>query len=131
MTDTAELPFTSDFYDIEALLPDADRALLADVREFMTSEVAPIINDYWSREEFPHEIWPRLADLGLGGLVLDGFVAMELASVDSSVATGLGVHSHLAMGSIHKCGSEEQKERWLPPMARLEKIGAFGLTEPD
>jgi glutaryl-CoA dehydrogenase len=133
----------SDFYDIEALLPGDDRALLADVREFMAGEVAPIINDYWSREEFPHQVWPRLAELGLGGLVLDGygcpgrgpvldgFVAMELASVDSSVATGLGVHSHLAMGSIHHCGSEEQKEQWLPRMARLEKIGAFGLTEPD
>jgi glutaryl-CoA dehydrogenase len=83
-------------------------------------------------------VWPRLAELGLGGLVLDGygcpgrgavldgFVAMELASVDSSIATGLGVHSHLAMGSIHHCGSEEQKEQWLPEMARLEKIGAFG-----
>src|SRR3954454_5665276 len=106
MTDTA-LPSTSDFYDIEALLPDDDRALLADVREFMAGEVAPIINDYWSREEFPHQVWARLAELGLGGLVLDGygcpgrgavldgFVAMELASVDS----GLGVHSHLAMGS--------------------------------
>jgi glutaryl-CoA dehydrogenase len=133
----------TDFYDIETLLPDADRALLADVRDFMAAEVAPIINDYWSREEFPHQVWPRLAELGLGGLVLDGygcpgrgavldgFVAMELASVDSSVATGLGVHSHLAMGSIHHCGSEEQKEQWLPQMARLEKIGAFGLTEPD
>src|SRR3954463_16053468 len=142
MTDTA-LPSTSDFYDIEALLPDEDRALLSDVREFMAGEVAPIINDYWSREEFPHQVWPRLAELGLGGLVLegygcpgrgpvlDGFVAMELASVDSSIATGLGVHSHLAMGSIHHCGSEEQKEQWLPRRARLEKIGAFGLTEPD
>jgi glutaryl-CoA dehydrogenase len=133
----------NDFYDIETLLPDDDRALLADVREFMAREVAPIINDYWSREEFPHQLWPRLAELGLGGLVLDGygcpgrgpvldgFVAMELATVDSSVATGLGVHSHLAMGSIHHCGSEAQKEEWLPQMARLEKIGAFGLTEPD
>jgi glutaryl-CoA dehydrogenase len=133
----------NDFYDIETLLPDDDRALLADVREFMAREVAPIINDYWSREEFPHQLWPRLAELGLGGLVLDGygcpgrgpvldgFVAMELATVDSSVATALGVHSHLAMGSIHHCGSEAQKEEWLPRMARLEKIGAFGLTEPD
>src|SRR3954451_20406736 len=114
MTDTTTaLPFASDFYDLEALLPGEDRALLADVREFMAREVAPIINDYWSREEFPHQLWPRLAQLGLGGLVLDGygcprrrpaldgFVAMELATVDSSVATGLGVPSHLAMGSIH------------------------------
>ena len=71
MTDTA-LPFTSDFYDLESTLPDADRALLADVRDFMAGEVAPIINDYWSREEFPHQVWPRLAELGLGGLVLEG-----------------------------------------------------------
>ena len=56
---------------------------------------------------------------------------MELARVDSSIATFFGVHSGLAMGSIYLCGSDEQKERWLPAMARMEKIGAFGLTEPD
>jgi glutaryl-CoA dehydrogenase len=55
---------------------------------------------------------------------------MELARIDCSVATFFGVHSGLAMGSIFLCGSEEQKERWLPQMARLEKIGSFGLTEP-
>jgi glutaryl-CoA dehydrogenase len=109
----------------------------------MRDEVAPIINDYWAREEFPHQVFPRVAEIGMGGMALegygcagrgvlvDGFVAMELASVDCSVATGLGVHNHLAMGSIHHCGSEEQKEDWLPRMARFEAIGAFGLTEPD
>jgi glutaryl-CoA dehydrogenase len=56
---------------------------------------------------------------------------MELAAVDCSVATGLGVHNHLAMGSIHHCGSEEQKEQWLPRMAAFDAIGAFGLTEPE
>jgi glutaryl-CoA dehydrogenase len=143
MTTDTELDFKRDFYDIEAVLPARDRELLADVRAFMKAEVAPIINDYWSREEFPHQLWPRFAELGLGALALDGygcagrgpladgFVAMELAAVDCSVATGLGVHSHLAMGSIHHCGSEEQKEQWLPAMARFEKIGAFGLTEPE
>ena len=92
----------SDFYDIEALLPDDDRALLADVRAFMRDDVAPIINDHWSREEFPHHVWPRMADLGIGGMaldgygcagrspLLDGFLAMEMAAVDCSVATGLG-----------------------------------------
>jgi glutaryl-CoA dehydrogenase len=142
MTDT-DLPFTSDFYDIEALLGTDDRALLAEVREFMSTEVAPIINDHWTREEFPHQVWPRMAEIGLGGMALDGygcagrgplvdgFVAMEMAAVDCSVATGLGVHNHLAMGAIHLCGAEEQKERWLPPMARMETIGAFALTEPD
>ena len=58
-------------------------------------------------------------------------VAMEIARVDASIQTFLGVHSGLAMGSIYLCGSEEQKQRWLPAMARMEKIGAFGLTEPD
>ncbi len=109
----------------------------------MESEVAPIINQYWTREEFPLHLVPGLADLGIAGLsyhgygcpgkstLLDGFVAMELARVDSSIATFFGVQSGLAMGSIYLCGSEEQKQQWLPPMARLEKIGAFGLTEPE
>src|SRR6266480_588621 len=61
----------------------------------------------------------------------DGFVALELARIDPSMATFMGVHGGLAMGSIHLCGSEEQKAQWLPAMARMEKIGAFGLTEPD
>ena len=56
---------------------------------------------------------------------------MELARTDPSISTFMGVHSGLAMGSIYLCGSEEQKQRWLPAMARMEKIGAFGLTEPD
>src|SRR4029077_5543099 len=66
-----------------------------------------------------------------GGPLLDGMLAMELARTDPSLSTFMGVHSGLAMGSIYLCGSEEQKQRWLPAMARLESIGAFGLTEPD
>jgi glutaryl-CoA dehydrogenase len=134
---------TQDFYAIEDVLADRDRAFLADVRAFMREEVAPIVNDYWSREEFPHQVWPRVAELGLGGIAIDGygcagrgvlvdgFIAMELAAIDCSVATGLGVHNHLAMGSIYHCGSEEQREEWLPRMARFQTIGAFGLTEPE
>ncbi len=103
----------------------------------------PLINRYWTRAKFPHEILPGLAELGIAGLpyagfgcpgktpLLDGMVAMELARTDASIATFNGVHSGLAMGSIYLCGSDEQKRRWLPAMARLEKIGAFGLTEPD
>jgi glutaryl-CoA dehydrogenase len=139
----SELPATSDFYSLESVLGDDDRALLAEVRAFMHEDVAPIINDYWSREEFPHHVFPRMAELGIGGIayegygcagrgaLMDGFVAMEMAAVDCSVATGLGVHNHLAMGSIYHCGSEEQKEAWLPRMAEFNVIGAFGLTEPD
>ena len=82
-------------------------------------------------------------ELGIAGLpyegygcpgrrhALDGMVFMEIARTDPSIATFHGVHSGLAMGSIYVCGSDEQTQRWLPGMARLEQIGAFGLTEPD
>lgn len=132
-----------DFYHLSSLLCEEDQALLRAVRTFLRTEVTPSINHYWTREEFPHHIIPGLAALKIAGLayrgygcpgksaLLDGFVSMELACVDSSIATFMGVHSGLAMGTIYLCGSEEQKQRWLPPMARLEKIGAFGLTEPD
>ena len=133
----------SDFYSLELLIDPAGRQLLQRVREFMEKEIEPVINRYWTREEFPHELIPAIGQLGIvglayqgygcagGGNLLDGMVAMELARVDSSMATFFGVHSGLAMGSIYLCGSEEQKQRWLPAMARMEKIGAFGLTEPD
>ncbi|TFV67327.1 UNVERIFIED_ORG: acyl-CoA dehydrogenase [Bacillus sp. AZ43] len=133
---------TSDFYDLEALLDDDDRALLHRVRAFMDEQVQPVINDYWTRGRTPLELIPGLAELGIAGLqysgygcpgrspLIDGMVAMELSKGDPSIATFMGVHGGLAMGSIYLCGSEEQKERWLPAMARMEQIGAFGLTEP-
>src|SRR2546426_3892402 len=131
-----------DFYRISTIVSEEDQALLHRVRTFMEAEVTPIINHYWTREEFPHQLIPGLAALGIMGTsyhgygcpgkttLLDGILMMELAAGDSSIATFRGVHSGLAMGSIYLCGSEEQKQQWLPPMARLEKIGAFGLTEP-
>jgi glutaryl-CoA dehydrogenase len=133
----------ADFYELEELLDPGGLQLVLRVREFMEKSVAPVINHYWTREQFPHELVPGLAALGIAGLacegydcpggssLLDGMIAMELARVDSSIATFMGVHGGLAMGSIFLCGSEEQKRRWLPAMARLEKIGAFALTEPD
>jgi glutaryl-CoA dehydrogenase len=132
-----------DFYGIRSVLSEEDQDVLRRVRSFMEENVAPIINDYWMRDEFPHQILPGLKELGIAGTayegygcpgkstLLDGFLAMELARVDSSIATFFGVHGGLAMGSIYLCGSEEQKEHWLPEMARMEKIGAFGLTEPE
>jgi glutaryl-CoA dehydrogenase len=127
-----------DFYAIECTLPEVDQALLSRVRGFAEERVAPIINRYWQRAEFPFEILPSMRELGIAGLQytghsaqLDGMVSMELARVDCSIATFLGVHSGLAMGSIYLCGSDEQRERWLPPMQSLECIGAFGLTEPE
>lgn len=133
---------TSDFYDLAGLVGDEDRALLGRVRTFMDEKVEPIINDYWTRGQFPRELIPGIAELGIAGnpyegngcpgrsFLLDGMTAMELSRGDPSIATFMGVHSGLAMGSIQLCGSEEQKRRWLPPMAAMELIGAFGLTEP-
>jgi glutaryl-CoA dehydrogenase len=133
----------ADFYELEELLDDHGRDQIMAVREYMEKSVAPVINHYWIREEFPHDLVPGLARLGIAGLacegfgcaggsaLLDGMVAMELARVDCSMATFMGVHGGLAMGSIYLCGSDEQKRRWLPAMARMEKIGAFALTEPD
>jgi glutaryl-CoA dehydrogenase len=137
------MPADADFYALELLLDDQDRTLLHRVRAFMAKEVQPIINHYWTRARFPHELLPGLAELHIAGLpyagygcpgkspLLDGMVAMELARTDPSIATFMGVHGGLAMGSIYLCGSEEQKRRWLPAMARMELLGAFGLTEPE
>jgi alkylation response protein AidB-like acyl-CoA dehydrogenase len=134
---------TSDFYDLESLLSDDDRALLHRVRAFMDEQVQPIINDYWTRGKTPLELIPGLAELGIAGTqysgygcpgrspLTDGMISMELSRGDPSISTFMGVHGGLAMGTIYLCGSEEQKERWLPRMARMELIGAFGLTEPD
>jgi len=133
----------ADFYLLEHLLRPEDRQQLLRVREFMEKSVQPVINHYWTREEFPHELVAGFRGLGIAGMqysgygcpgvncLLDGMISMELARVDSSMATFFGVHSGLAMGSVYLCGSEEQKQRWLPQMARMEKIGAFGLTEPE
>jgi glutaryl-CoA dehydrogenase len=132
-----------DFYQIDSVLDAEDRALVGRVRAFLEREVAPIINDYWIREEFPFQLIPGLAELRVAGIsyqgydcpgrstLLSGLLSMEFARVDASISTFFGVHSGLAMGSIYLCGSEEQKQKWLPQMARMEKIGAFGLTEPE
>ncbi len=134
---------TSDFYDLEALLDEQDRATLHRVRVFMDEQVEPIINDWWTRARFPRQLIPGLAELGIAGAqysgygspgrssLFDGMVSMELGRGDPSVATFMGVHGGLAMGTLQLCASDEQKERWLPAMARMERIGAFGLTEPD
>jgi glutaryl-CoA dehydrogenase len=131
-----------DFYHFTQSLSDADQAVLKKVRAFMETNVAPVINKYWADDAFPFQLVPGFRDLKIAGLgyngyecaggstLLAGFAAMEIARIDSSFATFFGVHSGLAMGSIFLAGSEEQKQKWLPPMARLEKIGSFGLTEP-
>lgn len=134
----------SNFYDIQALLNDGDRKILADVRQFMLTEVQPIANEYWLKAEFPFQIIAGLKklnicgltfDQSLGGLgrsyLLEGLIGEEIARTDTSICTFWGVHCGLAMNSIDLCGSDEQRKEFLPSMIALDKIGAFGLTEPD
>ncbi|HKE99565.1 MAG TPA: acyl-CoA dehydrogenase family protein [Actinomycetes bacterium] len=143
LTPIAEPADGADFYRIDDLLTPAEREVRDRVRRFCDAEVVPVINDYWERAEFPFELVPKLAALGVAGGVVQGYgcaglshvgagmVAMELARGDGSVCTFFGVHSGLAMSSIAMLGSEEQRRRWLPAMATLDKLGAFALTEPE
>ncbi|HEX2109225.1 MAG TPA: acyl-CoA dehydrogenase family protein [Rubrobacteraceae bacterium] len=131
----------TDYYLIEELLTDEEREVREKVRAFADREVIPIINEYWDKAQFPFELIPKIAELNIAGTTIQGYgcpgishvaaglLAVEMARGDGSLNTFFGVHSGLAMSTIEILGSEEQKERWLPPMARMEKIGAFGLTE--
>ncbi|MGI8713230.1 MAG: acyl-CoA dehydrogenase family protein [Solirubrobacteraceae bacterium] len=139
-TDTRAL---GDYFLLDQLLSEDERAIRDRVREFGDGEVLPIINGYWERAEFPFELVPKLAALQIAGTTIEGYgcpgmsrlaagvVARELARADGSINTFFGVHSGLAMGAIDLLGSEAQKQRWLPAMAKLEQLGAFGLTEPQ
>ncbi|WP_210506478.1 acyl-CoA dehydrogenase family protein [Naasia sp. SYSU D00057] len=133
---------TSDFYGYEDLLADREKQVLADLRDYLEREVRPIVDDHWERAEFPYEVMKPLADLRLFAMpwaetrpfensaVFRGFVALELARIDASIATFVGVQNGLAMGSISVGGDETQRREWLPRMATADVIGAFGLTEP-
>lgn len=134
----------TDYFLLKEQLTKDEQDLLYKVRHFGETEVLPIINPYWERGDFPFELIPKIAELGIIGdwnmkdhgcrpmsAVGCGVVVAELGRIDSSVQTFLGVHMGLAMQSINILGSEEQRARYLPEMARLEKIGAFALTEPD
>ena len=129
----------ADIYDYADLLTDAERADLRRLRAFLASDVAPVVERAWETAEFPMELVAGFAGLDLAGAayadppasrVFLGFLHAEIARVDPSVNSFFGVHSGLTMGSVWACGTPEQRERWLPAMARMEQIGAFGLTEP-
>jgi glutaryl-CoA dehydrogenase len=133
-----------DFVNAGRLLSDEEKAVRDRVREFVDREVIPVAADHWDKAEFPFEMLPGLGELGvLGGTfseeygcagwnnVAYGLAIAELARGSGSLATFVHVQGGLAMTAIHELGSEEQKRRWLPAMARCEKIGCFGLTEPE
>jgi glutaryl-CoA dehydrogenase len=142
MTDVSAALGT-DFVGIGGEFGDEERDYLARTRAFVDDEVLPVINDFWERAEFPHELVRRMGALGLVSDGIDypgvpamspasaGLVAMELSRGDGSLATFAGVQAGLAMRSIDTFGSEEQKARWLPALASCEALGAFALTEPD
>ena len=133
----------TDFYLLDEQLTAEDREIRDRLHDFCAREVTPIINDYWERAEFPFELVPKIAELGFAGGVIEGrgcpgmsataagLVSMEWARADGSIGTFFGVHSNLVMQTIDLLGSDEQRDRWLPPMAAMEAIGAFALTEPE
>ena len=135
----------ADFFDYADLLTDDENATLRRLRSYLGEDVAPLVENAWERAEFPMQLVKGFADLDLAGLpyglgegrteparrLFLGFLHAEIARVDPSVNSFFGIHTGLAMGSVHAGGTEEQRQRWLPSMARMETIGAFGLTEPD
>ncbi len=134
----------TDYFLMKEQLTKDEVELLYKVRKFGEEEVLPVVNPYWESSEFPFDLVPKFAALNIVGdnnmrdygcrsmsTVGAGLISMELSRIDGSIATFFCVHVGLGMQSINILGSEEQKRRWLPPMAKLEKIGAFALTEPD
>ena len=133
----------TDFIGVERLLSEEELAVRDRVREYVDREVVPVMAYYWDRGEFPFELLSGLGQTGVMGGALDGYgcagwnnvayglAVQEVARGSGSLATFLHVQGGLAMTAIYELGSEEQKEHWLPQMARCEKIGCFGLTEPE
>ena len=133
-----------DFYDIDGALSEEERAVRDSVRRFVDERVLPIIGDAYVEGRFPKELIPEMGELGVFGANLPeeygcaglnnvqyGLIMQELERGDSGVRSFASVQGALAMYPIYAFGSEEQKRRWLPPMAKGETIGCFGLTEPD
>lgn len=136
-------PCTSDYYQFEDLLTPAEQALRLRVRETMEKEIAPIMTKYWEKAEFPFEAVPKLGALLVSGGTIKGYgcpglsitgsalATAEVARVDASCSTFILVHSSLAMLTIALCGSEEQKQKYLPSLAQMKTIACWALTEPD
>jgi glutaryl-CoA dehydrogenase len=132
-----------DFLAIDALLDDEERAIRDTVRAFVRERILPDVGEWFEQGILPLELVQEIGKLGLFGMHLDGYglpgasavayglTCMELEAGDSGLRSLVSVQGSLAMFSIWKWGSEEQKQRWLPPMHTGEAIGCFGLTEPD
>ncbi len=133
----------TDFFSVREQFTDEQWSHFITVRRFVDEEVVPVVGPYWERAEICWPLVKRLPELGVVGEDIKGYgcagmspmacglVTMELHRGDGSLGVFLGVHAGLAMLSIAMCGSEEQKAHWLPDLARMDKLGAFALTEPD
>jgi glutaryl-CoA dehydrogenase len=133
----------TDFFSVREQFTDEQWARFITVRRFVDDEVIPVAGRYWENAEIAWELVRRLPELGIVGDEITGYgcagmsdmacglVTMELHRGDGSLGVILGVHSGLAMRSIALCGSDEQKARWLPAMASMDRLGAFALTEPE
>ncbi|WP_411285428.1 acyl-CoA dehydrogenase family protein [Lapillicoccus sp.] len=133
----------TDFFAVREQFTDEQWDRFITTRRFVDEDVVPVVGDYWERAELPWPLIRKLPGLGLVGEDIQGYgcagmspmacglVHMELHRGDGSLGTFLGVHAGLAMKAIAMCGSEEQRTRWLPDMATMDKLGAFALTEPD
>lgn len=142
MTTTYE-PLSADFLATHTYLSDQEKTTLTSLRAFLKAHAAPYVNTWWQDGTFPHDLLKNLADAGWfrhpyeqtrpfeNSALFRGMIALELARVDASLATFFGVHTGLAMGSVMLCGSEEQRQEFVPKMANGELIGCFALTEPD
>jgi glutaryl-CoA dehydrogenase len=138
-----ETPSPLDFLAIDRLLSEEERLIRNTVRSFVTDKVLPEIAGWFERGELPRELAKELGSLGLLGMHLQGYscagtnavsyglAVLELEAGDSGLRSLVSVQGSLVMFPIHRYGSEEQKQQWLPPMATGEAIGCFGLTEPD
>jgi glutaryl-CoA dehydrogenase len=137
-------PFKAlDYYQVDSLLTEEERLIRDTIRSFVSEQVLPRIEKHFREGTFPKELVPQLAELGTFGSSLQGYgcaglgpvayglIMQELERGDSGLRSFVSVQGGLVMYPIHAFGSEEQKEKWLPAMARGEKIGCFGLTEPD
>lgn len=133
-----------DYYNLDDLYTDEEKAIRDTVRDFVDNEVIPIIEKYNQEMKFPSQLIPKMGELGLfgptlpveyGGMGINnvsyGLIMQELERGDSGVRSFASVQSALVMYPIYTYGSEEQKKFWLPKLATAEKIGCFGLTEPD
>jgi glutaryl-CoA dehydrogenase len=136
-------PDALDFLDLDRLLSEEERLIRDTTRSFVGDRVLPEVAGWFERGELPRELAKELGDLGLLGMHLEGYgcagtnavsyglACLELEAGDSGARSFVSVQGSLAMYPIWRYGSEEQKRRWLPPMAAGEVIGCFGLTEPD